>query len=130
MALTALAVLTLAIVATTMPATTDQLGGRFVGRHLVNAPGEASGVDAGLVAASYLGFEGGVPQHHFTRTPVDTLGGTANNTPSELSGGAKRGPLGKVTGAGPAQDLSSPAEWPRTADATAAAERYDRHQRR
>src|SRR5262245_33529746 len=109
LALALLVVMTLAIVATTTSATSGQPEGRFVGRHLVNAPSELSGGAAGFV------------------------GGTAANTPSELSGGVKRGPFGKVVGVGPTLGLSSSAEWPRTADAiaaAAAAERYDRHQRR
>jgi len=90
MALALLVVITLAILATTIPATTDQpqgrfAGGRFAGRHLVNTPNEVSGGVAGVV------------------------GGTANNASSELSDGGKSGPHGQVTGAGPPHRLSSPA---------------------
>ena len=110
MALALLVVTTLAILATTMPATTDQpdgrfAGGRFAGRHLVNTPSEVSSGVAGFV------------------------GGTAANTPSELSGAFKRGRPGQVGQRGAGAVISSPAEWPRTADATAAAEGYSRQQR-
>jgi zona occludens toxin (predicted ATPase) len=71
--------------------------------------------------------------------------GTAANTPSELSaaGVAKTGAgisfvrhvprrgigAGANDASKPSGGVSSPAEWPRTADATAASDRYSRHQR-
>jgi len=94
-----------AVVAAIMPAWIDQPDGRSVGRPLVSTSSEVS---AGFV------------------------GGTANNTPSEFSVGGKSGPHGHLTYPRPA-NIGSIAEWPRTADAiaaAAAAERYDRHQRR
>ena len=96
-------------IAAIVPATIDQPDGRSIGRPLVNTPSEVSAdVDAGSV------------------------GGTANNTPSEFSIGGKSGPHGHLTYPRPA-NIGSIGEWPRTADAiaaAAAAERYDRHQRR
>jgi hypothetical protein len=106
-ALALLTVVTLAIVAATMPATTDQPEGRFVGRHVVNTPSEFSGgVGAGLV------------------------GGTAANTPSELSGAFERGRPGQDGQRGPAGGIHSAAEWPQTAEAIAEAVRYDRYHHR
>lgn len=105
-----LIVVIVAIIAAITPATIDQPDGRSVGRPLVNTPSEvAAGIGAGFV------------------------GTTANNTPSELSIGGKSGPHGHMEYGGPANRIGSIGEWPRTADAiaaAAAAERYDRHQRR
>jgi hypothetical protein len=118
-----LVVMTVAIIATTMSLGVDRTNARFVGRHVVNTPTELSG---GVI-------EG-------------TVSGTAANTPSEL----RAITVGTRTGAGisfnrhvprpeigagagrqtEAAAVDSAAEWPRSADAIAAAERYDRHQRR
>jgi hypothetical protein len=108
-AMALLVVAIVAVVAAIVPATIDQPDGRSGGRPLVNTLSEVSaGVGAGFV------------------------GGTANNTPSEFSIGGKSGPHGHLTYPRPA-NIGSIGEWPRTADAiaaAAAAERYDRHQRR
>jgi hypothetical protein len=112
-------VTTVAIIATTMSLGVDRTDARFVGRHLVNIPTELSG---GAI--------------------VGTVSGTAANTPTELRNIA----VGTRTGAGisfirhvPRREIvagagrqteTTAADWPRSADAIAAAERYDRHQRR
>lgn len=81
-------ILTIAVVAISFDRNLGRQGDTtFVGRHMVDTPSElsAGGVGAGLVAGSYEGFEGGVPQHHFGAAKQTFVGGTAANTPSELN---------------------------------------------
>jgi hypothetical protein len=104
-----LVVTTVAIIATTMSLGVDRTDARFVGRHLVNTPADISA---------------GVNE--------DTASGTAANTPSELRGARSafvRHVPPPAAADRPASGTDPAAEWPRTADAVAAAERYDRHQR-
>jgi hypothetical protein len=119
-----LVVMTVAIIATTLSVTGDRPDARFAGRHLVNTPADMS---AGVIEGT----------------------GTAANTPSELRGvtvGARGGAgisfvrhapragMGASDRRTEATDTDPGAEWVRSADAIAgsiaAAERYDRHQRR
>jgi hypothetical protein len=85
--LVSLVVLTIAAVAISFDSDQGRQGETtFVGRQVVSTPSEVSGgVGAGLVAGSYEGFEGGVPQHHFGGAEQTFVGGTAANTPSELN---------------------------------------------
>jgi hypothetical protein len=85
--LVSLVMLTIAVVAISLDLDQGRQGETtFVGRQVVSTPGEVSGgVGAGLVAGSYVGFEGGVPQHHFGAAEQTFVGGTAANTPSELN---------------------------------------------